>query len=90
MMGNLPLRCCVSAIALAIATGAAAQDGPQSGPTAGGYQVDDIIVTAQRREQNLQKVSASVTAFDSKSLASQAVQDLTNLNAKVPLSLIHI
>lgn len=47
-------------------------------------QVADIIVTAQRRSQKLQDVPVSVTAFDSASLEAQAVQQLTDLNAKTP------
>ncbi len=85
MTGILPWRCCASAMALAIASSAFAQSNEEVKEVpAGAGQVEDIIVTAQRREQNLQKVAASVTAFDSSNLRAQAVSDLTNLNAKVP------
>lgn len=86
-MGRLALNCCVSVIALTLATAATAQDAaaPQaSAPAARTDQVEDIIVTAQRREQNLQDVAASVTAFDSASLTQQSVLNLTDLNSKVP------
>jgi iron complex outermembrane receptor protein len=56
----------------------AAGSGDQNG------QIADIIVTAQRRSQKLQDVPVSVTAFDSASLEAQAVQQLTDLNAKTP------
>ena len=85
MTGILPWRCCASVMALAIATSAHAQsDEMVKAEPAGAGQVEDIIVTAQRREQSLQKVAASVTAFDSTMLKAQAVSDLTNLNSKIP------
>jgi len=78
-----------SLLALVISGNALAQNLPptsdQSAAGAGNAnQVADVIVTAQRREQNLQEVPASVTAFDSGNLQAQAVQNLTDLNSKVP------
>lgn len=79
----------VSLLALAFSGNALAQNTSSTGDaaTAGpsnANQVADVIVTAQRREQNLQEVPASVTAFDSSNLQAQAVQNLTDLNSKVP------
>ncbi|WEK44063.1 MAG: TonB-dependent receptor [Candidatus Sphingomonas colombiensis] len=74
-----------SLLALAFANNASAQSADQAPVAASNSnQVDDIIVSAQRREQNLQEVAASVTAFDSANLQAQAVQNLTDLNSKVP------
>lgn len=47
-------------------------------------QVQEIVVTAQRREQNLQDVPVAVTAFGAQQLADQSVQNLTDLSAKSP------
>jgi len=45
---------------------------------------EEVVVTAQKREQRLQDVPVSVTAFTSKILDEQATQSLTNLSAKAP------
>ncbi|MCW0196796.1 TonB-dependent receptor [Sphingopyxis sp.] len=73
-------------LAIVVTTGASAQvETAPTGQSAGSAdQVAEIIVTAQRREQNLQDVPASVTAFDSASLEAQSVLNLTDLNSKVP------
>ena len=78
-----------SLLALAFSGNALAQNTSSTGDAAvagvgNANQVADVIVTAQRREQNLQEVPASVTAFDSSNLQAQAVQNLTDLNSKVP------
>lgn len=81
------LRLAGSVLALSVASissAALAQDGDATQDRTAVSQVSDIVVTAQRRAQNLQEVAASVSAFDASSLESQSVQDLTNLNAKVP------
>ncbi|MBP7704023.1 MAG: TonB-dependent receptor [Caulobacter sp.] len=47
-------------------------------------QVEEIVVTAQKREQNLQDVPVAVSAFGESQLEAQAVQNLTDLSAKAP------
>ncbi len=83
-MTKRSFACCASLLAVVIAGGASAQtvEATDEQNAAGG--LSDIIVTAQRRSQNLQEVSASVTAFDSASLEQQTVRSLTDLNSKVP------
>ncbi|WP_257549463.1 TonB-dependent receptor [Sphingopyxis sp. DBS4] len=73
-------------LAVVVTTGASAQveTAPAEQSAGSADQVAEIIVTAQRREQNLQDVPASVTAFDSASLEAQSVLNLTDLNSKVP------
>ena len=44
----------------------------------------EIIVTAQKREQNLQSVGVSVTALDAQSLAQMNFKDLTEVAGQVP------
>src|SRR6202790_4607109 len=44
----------------------------------------EIIVTAQRREQNLQDVGTSVTAFDANTLEQLGVKDVTDVAGQVP------
>ena len=47
-------------------------------------QVEDIIVTAQRRSERLQEVPLAVSAFDATALQDAAVQNLTSLNGRTP------
>jgi len=58
---------------------AAAQDGTSAAPV-----LEQIIVTAQKREENLQTVPFSVSAVTGQSLERFQYQDLKNLNGLVP------
>ncbi|NWK96049.1 hypothetical protein DM806_10245 [Sphingobium lactosutens] len=58
---------------------AVAQDGAVAQPA-----VDDIVVTAQRREQRLQDVPLAVSAFNEASLTTGKVDSLVNLDGKMP------
>ncbi|MFN3856337.1 MAG: TonB-dependent receptor [Caulobacter sp.] len=69
----------VIAIAAASAVPALAQDAASPGA-----QVEEIVVTAQKREENLQDVPAAVSAFGERQLEAQAVTNLTDLSAKAP------
>src|SRR5580700_9718159 len=47
-------------------------------------KLDEIIVTAQRREQNLQDVGTSVTAFDANTLQKLGFKDATDIVGQTP------
>src|SRR5271166_453259 len=47
-------------------------------------KLEEIIVTAQRREQNLQDVGTSVTAFDASSLERLGLKDVTDIVGQTP------
>ena len=49
-----------------------------------GDKLSEIIVTAQRREQNLQDVGTSVTAFDTGALRQLGLKDVTDIAGQVP------
>jgi iron complex outermembrane recepter protein len=49
-----------------------------------GDKLAEIVVTAQRREQNLQDVGTSVTAFDANSLEQLGFKDVTDITGQVP------
>jgi len=51
---------------------------------AGRGQVQDIVVTAQRREQSLQKVPISVTAFNAASIAALSAETIGDLDTFTP------
>ena len=46
--------------------------------------LEDIVVTAQKREQLLQDVPVAVTAFDAEQLDALKVRDLTTLSIRMP------
>ncbi len=69
-----------AAIAFALAAPAMAQEMPVE-EEAG---ISDIIVTAQRREENLQNVPISVSAFNAEQLAERGTTDISRLEGMVP------
>jgi iron complex outermembrane receptor protein len=76
-----------SLIGIAVATTAlpgvaSAQSGNQA--QASGSGLSDIVVTAQRREENLQEVPISVTAIGGESLEATGISDTLNLPQVVP------
>ena len=64
------------AFGLAGAASAQDQDGPQT--------IDDIIVTAQKREQNLQDVPIVVTSLSAEVLEDAGVRDIKDLQILTP------
>ncbi len=48
------------------------------------YALEDIVVTAEKRSESLQKVPLSVVAFTSAALAETGVQDFSSLAARIP------
>ncbi|HEY2750901.1 TonB-dependent receptor [Phenylobacterium sp.] len=81
------MRCTASVRLFASVASAAVVAGlsaPAWAADTGATQIEEIVVTAQKREQKLQDVPVAVSAFNQKQLAVQAVQSLTDLNAKSP------
>ncbi len=76
----------ITALAALLASSAAVPALAQDNPAGAQDQQDDgvILVTAQRREQSLQDVSASVVAVDSARLAESQVNSLQDLQTIVP------
>lgn len=70
----------VGAVAFGFAGVASAQTAPQDSPTT----IDDIIVTAQKREQNLQDVPIVVTSLSAETLADAGVRDIKDLQILTP------
>ncbi|MET4685365.1 TonB-dependent receptor [Brevundimonas faecalis] len=66
----------IGAVAFGFAGAAAAQDGPTT--------VDDIIVTAQKREQSLQDVPIVVTTLSQEALNGAGVRDIKDLQILTP------
>ena len=70
---------CVAAL---LATPAFAQSNDAAAEDGSG--IEDIVVTAQRREENLQDVPLSVSAFSAEQLAAQGTTDVGRLEGIVP------
>lgn len=75
----------VSLVALAVAllpgTALAQVAAPDADANAG---IAEIVVTAQRREENLQDVPISVSAFGAKQIAEKGLTDVSRLEGLVP------
>lgn len=76
--------CAVSLVALAacLSTPALAQDSGNDGANAGG--LEDIVVTATKRFENLQDVPVAVSAVSSAMLQAKGVFETSDLNASMP------
>ncbi len=69
----------------AAATTAVAQDAaPAGASTATGAQVEELVVTARRREETLKDVPVAVSAFTAETLERQAANDITTLSQTSP------
>jgi len=64
------LACCVAAVAY--------------GPAAGAQLLEEILVTAQKREESLQDVGISVTAFSGDQLRAIGATTTTDISQQVP------
>jgi iron complex outermembrane recepter protein len=82
-ISKLRLLATATPLALMLAsTPAYAQDEEAEAADEGG--IDEIIVTAQRREENLQTVPISVSAFSGDQLKAQGTTDISGLENRVP------
>ncbi len=79
MLRRTPLAAAVSAVlaATALPTIALAQDDQ-------GAAVEEIVVTATRREQNIQDIPINIASFDGNALETRAITDLAVLGRNVP------
>jgi iron complex outermembrane receptor protein len=57
-----------------------------TGDEAAATQIDEIVVTAQKREENVQKVAAAVTVVDDAALVARGVVDLRGLEGFLPMT----
>ncbi|HXR91551.1 MAG TPA: TonB-dependent receptor plug domain-containing protein, partial [Steroidobacteraceae bacterium] len=57
---------------------------PAPAQDTGGATLEEITVTAQRREQNLQDVGTSITAFGAKDMQNLGLTDVTDIAAQTP------
>jgi iron complex outermembrane receptor protein len=75
----------VSALALALGATPAWADTPAAATTeTAAAPITDIVVTAQKRESNVQKTPLTITALSADLLKTNAVADAVDLNGLVP------
>ena len=75
------LLCSAAALLAAVPAAVAAQENDAAAADTG---LQDIIVTAQKREENLQRVPIAVTALTSDALEAQRITSVAGLGAVVP------
>lgn len=68
----------LGAAGLAASGIASAAEGPRAGA------IEEVVVTARKREESIQDVPLAVTAYTGDELARQGVYDLTQLDQQVP------
>src|SRR5262245_702059 len=73
------LLAAVSLAALAAAAPAAAQDGAGDAGT-----IEEVVVTAQKRAENIQDVPLSIMAVSEKAMEAKGVDDVRGLERVVP------
>ena len=64
-----------------VSTGAQAQDGSRASSSA---LLEEVVVTARKREEGAQEVPLSVTAYNSDQIDALKVRNLTNLSVGMP------
>lgn len=73
----------IVSVTAVLATAVGAQETPQ-GAEEDANRIADVVVTAQRREENLQSVPIAVTAASAESLAGANVDSISNVQAISP------
>ena len=63
---------------------AAAPDEPASTASRGGAMLEEVIVTARRREESLQETPVAVSAFSAEDLTAAGIMSITDLEDSVP------
>ena len=71
-------------IAMLVCTPAFAQQTPAQVSATPGQTLEEIIVTSQRREQNVQNVPIAVSAFTTETLRAKGVTDIHSLSNLTP------
>ena len=81
---------CMAALAVGIAAAAQAQTGPQSSPPTKNQpeptsaNAGEIVVTANKREESLNKVGLSVTAIGREALAERRITSVQDIASAIP------
>lgn len=80
--GDLPVRTSIAvAIAATLASGAAFA---QTAPATGSSGLEEVVVTAQRRSESLQRVPVAVSAFSAADIESRQLTSTVDLARTIP------
>lgn len=71
-------------LALLHASASEAQSAAGSSVSTGGAQLEEVVVTARRKEENLQNVPVAVTALSQDELQSKGISSVSDLQYSVP------
>ena len=71
-------------IAMLVCIPASAQQTPAQVSATGGNTLEEVIVTAQKREQNVQNVPIAISAFTTETLRAKGVTDIHSLSNLTP------
>jgi iron complex outermembrane recepter protein len=77
-------RVCGVFTALTLMTAPAAVHAQATTPTATSSQLEEVVVTATRREESVEKVPISIQAFDQQALTQNGIKSISDLAAMVP------
>lgn len=75
---------CVTVCGGVLAQAAVAADANPAAAAGSGVQLEEVIVTAQKRSEDLQNVPIAVNTLDAEALFESGVSDVTDLGAVVP------
>jgi|GEM_PF-500731 len=81
---NKPKKGLLAALLGVFGAGTAAMAPGMATAQEGVSAIEEIIVTAQKREQNLQDVGISITALDAKGLAEAGIDDISRIYLVAP------
>ena len=82
---HLWVPCLLAALPLAIAGRAAAQQAPPASSTASQYDgLEEIVVTAQRKSENVLRVPVSISAATGEQLISEGIEQISSLQFTTP------
>jgi iron complex outermembrane receptor protein len=73
-----------TAAVLVLAAEAAAAAAPADSPAGGGAELEEVVITAQKRPEKLQDVPVAAAVVSAQSLANADIADLSDLNKLVP------
>lgn len=80
---SMLLSAATGALSLGAAAPALSQTAPPK-PTADQNSVQEVVVTAQRVQQNLQRVPLAVTAFTSETIANSHIETIADIALRTP------
>jgi len=83
-MKLLSVSLCASVSALTIGTACAQQGAPETASVDTSNQLQDIVVTAEKRSTSLQKTAISITAVSGDTLQRAQIRSLTEVKSIIP------